>query len=81
MARASHKGMGRKLGVEHVGETPPDAFDRDDIANEIQGRNNLKGNDQARVRNERRTLPDEKRETESLIESFENLDPATRARR
>jgi hypothetical protein len=81
MARASHKGMGRKLGVEHVGETPPDTFDRDDIASEIQGRNNLKGNDQARVRNERRTLPDEKRETESLIESFENLDPATRARR
>ncbi len=81
MAKAGHKGMGRKLGVEHVGDTPPDAFDRDDIASEIQGRNSLKGNDQARVRNERRTLPEEKWETEGLIESFENMDPATRARR
>ena len=79
MARASHKGMGRKNGVEHVGDTPPDALDTDDFANEIHGRNSLQGTDQKRVQNQRRTYPDEKRETEGLIESFENLDPKERA--
>ena len=46
MANASHKGMGTKNGVEHVGDTSPDAFDQDDIANVIKGRNSLHGNDQ-----------------------------------
>lgn len=81
MANASHKGMGVKQGVEHVGETSPDAFDQDDFANEIKGRNSLQGNDQSRSRNERLTVPDEKRETEGLIESFENADPKIRAGR
>jgi hypothetical protein len=71
--------MGRKSGVEHVGDTPPDAFDRDDMASEIHGRNSLQGNDQKRVHNERRTLPGEKREPEGVIESFENMDPKRRA--
>jgi hypothetical protein len=81
MANASHKGLGRKSGVEHVGDTPPDALDRDDFANEIHGRNSLQGNDQKGVHNERRTMAQEKRETEGLIESFENMDPKTRAER
>jgi hypothetical protein len=73
--------MGRKNGVEHVGDTPSDALDRDDFADEIHGRNSLQGNDQKRVHNERRTMPDEKRETEGLIESFEKLDPKKRVGR
>jgi hypothetical protein len=66
MARASHKGMGPKGGVQHVGDTSPEAFDQDDLASEIN---------QARSRNERQSMPGEKRETEGLIESFEKLDP------
>ncbi len=73
--------MGRKDGVEHVGDTSPDAFDRDDIANEIQGRNSLKGNDQLRAHNERSRMPGEKREPEGLIESFEKMDPKARTGR
>ncbi len=79
MAKASHKGMGRKGGVEHVGDTPPDAFDRDDFAADIQGRNSLQGNDQKRVHNERRAVPDAKRETDGVVESFEKLDKKRRA--
>lgn len=81
MANASHKGMGSKTGVQFVGDTSPDAFDQDDIASVIKGRNSLQGNDQGRVHNERQVLPDEKRETEGLIESFENMDPKVRAAR
>jgi hypothetical protein len=79
MANASHKGMGTKNGVEFVGETSPDAFDQDDIASEIKGRNSLQGNDQGRVHNERLRVAGEQRETEGLIESFEKLDPKARA--
>jgi hypothetical protein len=79
MANASHKGMGSKKGVEHVGETSPDAFDQDDIANEIKGRNSLQGTDQGRNHNERLAMAGEKRETEGLIESFEKMDPKARA--
>jgi hypothetical protein len=81
MANAGHKGMQPKPGIQHAGETPPDAFDQDDFANEIKGRNSLQGHDQGRVHNERRRMPEEKRETEGLIESFENADPKTRAER
>ena len=81
MAKASHKGMGRKGGVEFVGDTPSDSLDRDDFAGEMQGRNKLHGNDQGRVHNQRRTVPDEKRETEGVRESFERIDPKKRAGR
>ena len=79
MARASHRGMGTKSGIEHVGDTSPDALDEDDFANEIKGRNSLQGEDQERVHSQRTTVAQEKRETEGLIESFENIDPKTRA--
>jgi hypothetical protein len=81
MANASHKGMGMKNGVEHVGDTSPEAFDQDDIASEIKGRNSLQGNDQSKVHSERVAVAGVKRETESLIESFENMDPKVRAGR
>ena len=81
MANASHKGMGSKTGVQFVGDTSPDAFDQDDIANVIKGRNSLQGNDQGRVHNERQVMADEKRDTEGVVESFENMDPKVRAAR
>ena len=81
MANASHKGMGVKTGVEHVGDTSPDAFDQDDIASEIKGKNSLHGQDQGRHHNERQSVAEEKREPEGLIESFENMDPKVRAAR
>ena len=71
MANASHKGMGSKNGHQHVGDTSPEAFDQDDIASDIKGRNSLQGNDQVRVHNQRVDVPDSKRETEGVIESFE----------
>ncbi len=51
------------------------------LADERMGKNSLQGNDQSNIRNQRYALPDEKDETEDLIESFENLDPQTRAER
>lgn len=75
MAKASRKGMGVKGGVEHVGPTPADeAFDIDDLADEIHGKNSLQGNDQENVRNERVRMPGETTKTEGVVESFEKLD-------
>ena len=51
------------------------------LADERMGKNSLQGNDQSNIQNQRYALPDEKDETEDLIESFENLDPLTRAER
>ncbi|MBX3571873.1 MAG: hypothetical protein KF694_05925 [Mesorhizobium sp.] len=51
------------------------------LADERMGKNSLQGNDQSNIQNQRYALPDEKDETEDLIESFENLDPQTRAER
>ena len=51
------------------------------LADERMGKNSLQGNDQCNIQNQRYALPDEKDETEDLIESFENLDPQTRAER
>jgi hypothetical protein len=81
MARASHRGIGAKIGVEHVGDTSPGAFDQDDMADAMKGKNRLKGEDQGRAPNLRQTMAQEKRETESLIESFENIDPRERTSR
>jgi hypothetical protein len=81
MARASHKGMGEKRGSQFVGETSPEAFDQDDLASDIKGRNSLQGNDQGRVHSERVAVAESKRETEGVIESFENMDARTRSER
>lgn len=53
MANASRKGMGDKTGSQFVGDTSPEAFDQDDMASDIQGRNSLQGNDQTRTHNAR----------------------------
>lgn len=54
---------------------------RSDLAPDIMGRNALQGNDQLSVRNQRQNMPDEKLETDGLIESFEKLDKDTGAER
>src|SRR5690349_11874892 len=70
MANASNKKMGGGAnpgpnGHQFVGqENPDEAFDEDDIASEIKGRNSLQGNDQGRVHDERLTQAASTRKTE-----------------
>lgn len=52
-----------------------------DLANEKMGNNQLQGNDQEDVRNQRHAVPDARREPEEIIESFEKMDPKVRAER
>ena len=54
-----------------------DVLTESDIAQDKMGNNQLQGNDQAQVRNQRQAVPDEKQETDGVIESFEK----TRQRR
>jgi hypothetical protein len=56
----SNKGMGKGRVVGHptVGQASPNALDEEDIANEIEGRNKLQGDDQSHVRNQRLAYPD-----------------------
>ena len=46
----------------------PDRLTEGDFAADKMGNNDLQGNDQQEVRNERHALPGEKREAEGLIE-------------
>jgi len=52
-----------------------------DLANDTMGNNQLQGNDQLNVQNQRQAVPDVKQKTEGVVESFENMDPETRAER
>ena len=52
-----------------------------DIAQDKMGNNQLQGNDQEQVRNQRHAVPDVKQETDGVIESFEKLDKDVRADR
>jgi len=52
-----------------------------DLAADIMGDNDLQGDDQANVRNQRRAVPDVKQDADGVIESFEKLDKDERARR
>nr|WP_321443318.1 hypothetical protein [uncultured Cohaesibacter sp.] len=58
-----------------------DALTEADIAQDKMGNNQLQGNDQAQVRNQRHAVPDVKQETDGVIESFEKLDKDVRAER
>jgi hypothetical protein len=58
-----------------------DRIDEADLANQRMGNNQLQGNDQQSVRNQRHDVPGSSGETEGVIESFENLDPKVRAER
>ena len=52
-----------------------------DITQDKMGKNQLQGNDQEQVRNQRHAVPDVKQETDGVIESFEKLDKDVRADR
>lgn len=54
---------------------------RADLAQDEMGNNQLQGNDQYSVRNQRKAVPDVKVETDGVIESFEKLDDDVRARK
>jgi hypothetical protein len=71
----------RRTASSSSADTSPDAFDQDDIASVIKGRNSLHGNDQGKVHNERISMADGEARTEGIIESFENMDPKVRAAR
>lgn len=52
-----------------------------DLGADKMGNNQLQGDDQEDVQNQRRTWPDEKQEPDGVIESFEKMDKDVRARR
>lgn len=52
-----------------------------DLASDKMGDNELQGNDQLNVHNERRSVPDEKIDADDVIESFEKTDKNVRAER
>ncbi|QDZ00704.1 hypothetical protein FQ775_10085 [Nitratireductor mangrovi] len=52
-----------------------------DLAQEKMGRNDLQGDDQENVRNERHAAPDAKKQTDGVVESFRKLDKDERARK
>lgn len=52
-----------------------------DLAQDRMGKNSLQGDDQRNIQNQRHSVPDEKQESEGVIESFENMDAETRAQR
>lgn len=67
-------------GHQHVGANDPDEMlEQDDLADDIKGNNQLQGNDQRNVRNERHTQAGASRKTEGVVESFERQDPKKRA--
>lgn len=53
---------------------------QDDFAAERMGSNRLEGNDQLNVRNERHAVADERRDADSMEDSFRKLDKDARAR-
>jgi hypothetical protein len=52
-----------------------------DLANRKMGDNDLQGDDQLNVRNQRHAVPDTKLETDRIVESLEKLDKDVRAKR
>ena len=51
-----------------------------DLASDKMGNNQLQGDDQEQVRNQRHAVPDEKVETDGIVEGLEKLDKDVRAR-
>ena len=81
MARADH-GMGEKNGHQTVARGNPDKdVGQDTLAEDIQGRNALQGEDQERFRNQRQDQPDSTTETEGVVESFEKPRPGERKKK
>lgn len=51
-----------------------------DLASDKMGNNQLQGDDQELVRNQRHAVPDEKVETDGIVEGLKKLDKDVRAR-
>jgi hypothetical protein len=60
---------------------PEGPRDETDIADERMGRNKLKGDDQASVRNQRHAVPDVRKDAGGVVETAESTDKDVRARR
>jgi hypothetical protein len=72
--------MGSESSSGHrAGTTDQNIPDESDLAQQIQGKNALQGNDQRNRRNERGRMAEETTRTEGVVESFENMDPRRRA--
>lgn len=70
---------GRNEPRERDRRVPPDVG-TDDFSDDLQGRNSLQGDDQARVRNQRHAVPGVKRQAEDVLESFEKTEAHEQAR-
>jgi hypothetical protein len=75
------KGMGNQstTGHQSEGRDDPRLPDESAMTEQMQGNNQLAGNDQVRVRTERHGVPGETARTQGVVESFELRDPAKRA--
>ena len=74
-------GIGEKGGNEGAPESE-DRLTEAELADDIMGNNQLQGDDQLNVRNERQAVPDAKLEPDSgPLESFEMMDKDVRAAR
>lgn len=56
-------------------------IDETDLAQDKMGDNDLQANDQRNVHNQREAVPDVKKETDGVVESFEKMNKDVRARR
>ncbi|MEM1375800.1 MAG: hypothetical protein AAGG69_00280 [Pseudomonadota bacterium] len=61
-------------------EKEPSELARADLAQEEMGNNQLQGDDQANVHNERREVAGVKLETDGIVESFKKLEKDKRAK-
>ena len=69
------------MAIRKAGKDKAETLTETDIAPEKMGRNKLQGDDQEQVHNQRQAVPDEKTETDGIIESLQKLDKDERARR
>lgn len=71
--------MTRPDDDKNTEETNTD-LQRADLASKEMGNNQLQGDDQANVRNQRHAVPDVKTDADGVIESFEKMDKDVRAK-
>ncbi|MDB5621539.1 MAG: hypothetical protein JWR39_102 [Devosia sp.] len=72
---------GQAAGVDPDAEPSGGNLDEFDIASDLQGRNQLQGDNQADRINQRQAQAEAKGDTDGLIESFEKMDKDVRAER
>ena len=65
---------------EHEKSADKQGISRSDLAQDEMGNNQVQGDDQENVRNQRHALPDVKTEADGVIESFEKFDKDERAK-